>query len=80
MWRKIPENYLRKWRFPNCRGALGGRHVEVKCPANSLSLYYKYKHNFLILIIALVDANCKLILVDIEAVWRWGNFQTILII
>jgi len=40
MWHKIAEKYWRKWHFPNCLGALDGKHVEIKCPAKSGSLYY----------------------------------------
>jgi hypothetical protein len=73
MWRKIAE----KWNFLNCLGALDGKYVESKCPAKSGSLYYNYKQYFSILLQALVDADCKLIDVDIGAVGRQsdrGNF------
>jgi hypothetical protein len=67
MWRKIEEKYWRKW---NCLGALDGKYVESKCPAKSGSFYYNYKQYFSILLQALVDADCKLIDVDIGAVGR----------
>ncbi|PNF36798.1 hypothetical protein B7P43_G09637, partial [Cryptotermes secundus] len=79
MWRQVAEKYWEKWNFPNCLGALDGKHVKIKCPAKSGSLYYNYKQYFSILLQALVDADCKLLAVDIGAVGRQsdgGNFRT----
>jgi hypothetical protein len=57
MWCKMTEKYWRKWNFPNCVGALDSKHVKIKCPANSGSLYYNYKQYFSVLFQALVDAD-----------------------
>lgn len=79
MWSKIAENYFQKWNFPNCIGAIDGKHVRVKCPAHSGSRFYNYKHFFSILLQAVADADCKLIAVDIGTVGRQsdgGNFRT----
>jgi hypothetical protein len=45
-------------------------NIEIKCPANRDSQYYRYKQYFLMLLQALVDVDCKLIAVDIRAVGR----------
>lgn len=43
------------------------RNIRVQCPCYSGSLYYNYKQYFSILLQAVVDADCKIILVDIGA-------------
>ena len=54
------------WNFPNCLEALDGKHITIRSPINSGSLFYNYKHNFSIVLIALVDANSKCLYVDVE--------------
>jgi len=64
-WRKISKEYMLKWQFPNCIGALDGWHMEIKKPPCSGSQYYNYKNFFSIVLLALCDANHKFTWVDI---------------
>lgn len=64
-WEKIADEYFVKWNFPNCLGALDGKHVTIRCPRNSSSMNYNYKNTFSIVLLALADANYKLIYVDV---------------
>jgi len=69
-WVNIANDFYRRTQFPNCIGAVDGKHVRIKMPADSGSLFYNYKHFFSILLLALVDANYCFIAVVVGAVGK----------
>lgn len=81
-WLAIAEEFERKWNFPHVLGAVDGKHVRIRCPRRSGSLYYNYKHYFSIVMLAVVDANYKFVFVDAGAegrssdsrIWRQSDF------
>ena len=55
-WRNIAKKYEKYWNFPNCVGAINGRHVTIQCPAGGGSTYFNYKKFHNIVLLALVNA------------------------
>lgn len=42
----ISNGFMRVWNFPNCLGAMDGKHIALKAPFKSGSMFYNYKVNF----------------------------------
>ncbi|XP_018395909.1 PREDICTED: uncharacterized protein LOC108774331 [Cyphomyrmex costatus] len=72
-WRKIALEFEKRWNFPNCIGAIDGKHVAIICPKKAGSTYYNYKQFHSIVILALVSATYKFLIVDIGAQGRHSD-------
>ncbi|KAM4030894.1 uncharacterized protein ACNLHF_018476 [Anomaloglossus baeobatrachus] len=66
-WLDIAENFQKICQFPNCLGAVDGKHIRIVKPAASGSEYFKYKKYSSIVLMAIADAQYKFIAVDIGA-------------
>ncbi|CAB4010847.1 Hypothetical predicted protein, partial [Paramuricea clavata] len=64
-WKQIANEMFSQWDFPNCIGALDGKHVAIECPANSGSNFFNYKKFYSIVLMAMCDARYCFTLVDI---------------
>lgn len=67
------KKFNERWNFPNVVGCLDGKHIRIRCPAKSGSLFYNYKHFFSIVLFALTDSNYKFMAVDIGSYGREGD-------
>lgn len=72
-FKKIAEDYFIRWQYPLCCGAIDGKHIRIKCPKGSGSLFFNYKEYFSTVLLALVDAQYKFIAVDIGSYGREGD-------
>ena len=64
-WLSVAKEFEEKWQFPNCVGAIDGKHVPLINPFNSGSTYFNYKRFFSIALLALVDTNYKFLYVNV---------------
>lgn len=65
MFREIARQFFEQWNFPLCVGAIDGKHVRVKCPPHSGSMFYNYKQFFSIVLQAVADANYRFVAVEV---------------
>lgn len=64
-WTQIADGFQERWQFPNCIGALDGKHVVIQAPSNSGSTFYNYKGGFSIVLMALVDHRYCFTIIDV---------------
>ncbi|XP_026330586.1 uncharacterized protein LOC113238079 [Hyposmocoma kahamanoa] len=69
-WQSIATDFEKIWNFPNCIGAMDGKHFKIRAPNNSGSLYNNYKKFFSVVLLAVVDAKYKFVIVDVGAYGR----------
>lgn len=62
---KVSAEFFDKWNFPNCAGCIDGKHIRIKCPKKSGTMFYNYKQYFSIVLQAVADANYKFLCVDV---------------
>ena len=64
-WIKITDEFQKKWNFPNCVGAIDGKHIVMQPPANSGSYYFNYKHMHSIVLLAIAGPDYECLYADI---------------
>nr|XP_034319421.1 putative nuclease HARBI1 [Crassostrea gigas] len=65
-WREVAQKFGERWNFYHTCGALDGKHVAIRNPCRSGTLYYNYKGFFSIILLALVDANYKFLWAHVD--------------
>lgn len=55
-WREVAKTF-EKWNFPNCVGAMDGKHIHLQAPINSGTEFYNYKGYCSIVLFAVVDGS-----------------------
>lgn len=65
MWIDIAQKFNAKWNFPNCIGAVDGKHIVMTAPPRSGSTFYNYKGTHSIVLMAIADAEYKFLYIDV---------------
>ncbi|XP_058122821.1 uncharacterized protein LOC131293771 [Anopheles ziemanni] len=63
--KQVSQMFYERFGFPNCVGAIDGKHIRIKCPNNSGSNFFNYKKFFSIHLQAVADADRRFIFVDV---------------
>ncbi|KAF0687727.1 protein ANTAGONIST OF LIKE HETEROCHROMATIN PROTEIN 1-like, partial [Aphis craccivora] len=69
------DEFWTKWNFPNCILAIDGKHVRIRCPNNSGSLFFNHKDYFSTVLLAMVDANYKFVAIDVGSYGKEGDSE-----
>lgn len=64
-WNAIADGFNQRSNFPNCIGAVDGKHIRMINPKFSGSSYRNYKNYFSIVLLAVADSNYSFIYVDV---------------
>ncbi|XP_046975340.1 protein ANTAGONIST OF LIKE HETEROCHROMATIN PROTEIN 1-like [Vanessa cardui] len=60
-WKTIANDFEDMWQFPNCLGAVDGKHVRIFPPPGSGSYYWNYKKFHSIVLMACANAKYEFI-------------------
>ncbi|XP_061188780.1 uncharacterized protein LOC133196952 [Saccostrea echinata] len=74
-WTLITDEFKNRWNVPHACGALDGKHVAIRCPPNSGSLYHNYKNIFSVVLLALADADYKFLWIDCGGLGSMSDAQ-----
>ena len=72
-WKALADEFAEHWNFPNCIGAIDGKHIVMKRPINSGLYYFNYKGTFSVVLLALVNADYKFIFIGVGCNGRISN-------
>lgn len=64
-WLQVAELFWQRCNFPNCLGAIDGKHIRILKPPASGSQYFNYKKYFSLVLMAVADANYKFLYIDV---------------
>lgn len=56
-FKDIATRYNNKWQYPNCIGSLDGKHIRIKKPTKSGSVFYNYKGYYSVILFALAGPD-----------------------
>ncbi|XP_073401160.1 uncharacterized protein [Dendrobates tinctorius] len=74
-WLENAEKFWTVCSFPNCLGAVDGKRIRIIKPKRTGSEYYNYKKYFSTVLMAISDADCMFVAVDIGAFGRGNDSQ-----
>ena len=63
-WLKISEAFQSRWNFPNCLGAIDGKHIQIRPPPGTGS-EFQLQENISIILLAIAGPNYECIYADV---------------
>ena len=72
-WLRIAEAFQTRWNFPNCLGAIDGKHIQIRPPPGTGSEYFNYKKTFSIILLAIAGPDYECIYADIGCNGRMND-------
>lgn len=73
-WREVAQRFWDKWNFPNCIGAIDGKHVHIQAPPRSGS-QFNYKKAFSVVVLALADADYRFRVIQVSDFERTNDIE-----
>ena len=64
-WENIAAECEAKWQYPNCIGAIDGKHIVIQQPPGAGSTLYNYKHTHSVVLLAVVGPSYECIYADV---------------
>ena len=64
-WSEISSAFESRWQYPNCLGAIDGKHINIRPPTGSGSYYYNYKHTHSVVLMAVAGPNYECLYADV---------------
>ncbi|XP_049952976.1 uncharacterized protein LOC126469779 [Schistocerca serialis cubense] len=62
---QIATGFENRWDFPNCIGAMDGKDIVIQAPKKEGSVYFNYKGNHSIALLALIGPGYRVIYFDV---------------
>ncbi|KMQ81578.1 nuclease harbi1 [Lasius niger] len=73
MWIEITDQFYLKTDFPNCVGAVDGKHIRCINPRKGGSNFFNYKKFYSIILMAVANANHSFVAIDVGAYGKGGD-------
>ncbi|XP_057665975.1 uncharacterized protein LOC130899839 [Diorhabda carinulata] len=64
-WNIIAKQFHDLWQYPNCIGAIDGKHITLQAPIHSRSEFFNYKSFHSIVLLAIVDPSYNFIYANV---------------
>ena len=66
-WIRTADEFYERTNFPNCIGAVDGKHIRIRKPNESGSQFFNYKNFFSAVLMAVANADYFFISVEVGA-------------